>query len=60
VYFDDVVVGVNLYGKLRPGVTAMGIVLYITKTLRKYNVVNEFIEFFSEGVKELLVLIGQR
>jgi len=55
-----VVVGVNLYGKLRPGVTAMGIVLYITKTLRKYNVVNEFIEFFSEGVKELLVLIGQR
>ncbi len=49
------VVGVNLYGKPRPGVTATDIVLYITETLRKYNVVDKFVEFFGEGVKELPV-----
>ena len=47
------VVGVHLYGKPRPGVTATDIVLYITETLRKYNVVDKFVEFFGEGVKEL-------
>ena len=49
------VVGVYLYGKPRPGVTATDIVLYVTETLRKYNVVDKFVEFFGEGVKELSV-----
>ncbi|WP_274379589.1 aconitate hydratase AcnA [Vulcanisaeta thermophila] len=49
------VVGVHLYGKPRPGVTATDIVLYITETLRKYNVVDKFVEFFGEGVAALPV-----
>jgi aconitate hydratase len=49
------VIGVHLYGKPKPGVTATDIVLHVTETLRKYNVVDKFVEFFGEGVKELAV-----
>ncbi|MEM4422948.1 aconitate hydratase AcnA [Pyrobaculum sp.] len=49
------VVGVHLYGELRPGVTATDVVLAITEFLRKVNVVDAFVEFFGEGVKKLSV-----
>ncbi len=47
------VVGVRLFGKLRPGITATDLVLTITKLLREQNVVNKFVEFFGEGVREI-------
>lgn len=47
------VVGVNLTGRLRNGVTATDLVLTITETLRKLNVVGKFVEFFGEGTKLL-------
>jgi aconitate hydratase len=47
------VVGVNLTGKLREGVTATDLVLTITEMLRKANVVGKFVEFFGEGTASL-------
>ena len=47
------VVGVNLTGKLRYGVTATDLVLTITEKLRKLNVVGKFVEFFGNGVSNL-------
>jgi len=47
------VVGVNLTGKLRYGVTATDLVLTITEKLRKLNVVGKFVEFFGDGVSNL-------
>ena len=47
------VVGVKLKGKPRDGVTATDIVLTITQILRKKGVVDKFVEFFGEGVREL-------
>ena len=47
------VVGVNLTGKLRYGVTATDLVLTITEKLRKVNVVGKFVEFFGNGVSNL-------
>jgi aconitate hydratase len=49
------VVGVNLKGSLRPGVTATDLVLTITELLRKAKVVGKFVEFFGEGVERLAV-----
>ncbi len=50
VYFlTPDVVGVNLKGKLREGVTATDLVLTITEMLRKAKVVGKFVEFFGEG-----------
>ncbi len=54
VYFlTPDVVGVNLKGKLREGVTATDLVLTITEMLRKHKVVGKFVEFFGEGTKSL-------
>jgi len=54
VYFlTPDVVGVNLTGKLRGGVTATDLVLTITEMLRKAKVVGKFVEFFGEGVENL-------
>ena len=54
VYFlTPDVVGVNLTGKLREGVTATDLVLTITEMLRKANVVGKFVEFFGEGTASL-------
>lgn len=54
VYFlTPDVVGVNLTGKLREGVTATDLVLTITEMLRKTNVVGKFVEFFGEGTSSL-------
>ena len=50
VYFlTPDVVGVNLTGILREGVTATDLVLTITELLRKQKVVGKFVEFFGEG-----------
>jgi aconitate hydratase len=54
VYFlTPDVVGVNLNGKLREGVTATDLVLTITELLRKEKVVGKFVEFFGEGTRSL-------
>lgn len=56
VYFlTPDVVGVNLTGQLREGVTATDLVLTITEMLRKANVVGKFVEFFGEGTASLAV-----
>jgi aconitate hydratase len=56
VYFlTPDVVGVNLKGKLRGGVTATDLVLTITEMLRRAKVVGKFVEFFGEGVENLAV-----
>lgn len=56
VYFlTPDVVGVNLYGSLKPGVTATDLVLTITEMLRKAKVVGKFVEFFGEGTQSLSV-----
>ena len=49
------VVGVNLTGHLRDGVTATDLVLTVTEMLRKANVVGKFVEFFGEGTASLSV-----
>nr|WP_305367277.1 MULTISPECIES: aconitate hydratase [Nitrosospira] len=56
VYFlTPDVVGVNLTGQLRGGVTATDLVLTVTEMLRKANVVGKFVEFFGEGTASLRV-----
>jgi aconitate hydratase len=56
VYFlTPDVVGVNLTGKLREGVTATDLVLVVTEMLRKAKVVGKFVEFFGEGTESLAV-----
>lgn len=54
VYFlTPDVVGVNLTGKLREGVTATDLVLTVTELMRKHKVVGKFVEFFGEGTAAL-------
>ena len=47
------VVGMELTGKLREGVTATDLVLTVTELLRKHKVVGKFVEFFGEGTRTL-------
>ena len=47
------VIGVELTGELRPGVTATDLVLTITQMLRKVGVVDKFVEFFGPGVRQM-------
>ncbi len=47
------VIGVELTGKLRGGVTATDLVLTITQMLRKEKVVGKFVEFFGSGTASL-------
>ncbi len=47
------VVGVNLTGKLREGVTATDLALQVTQMLRAQGVVGKFVEFFGEGAASL-------
>src|SRR6267154_706179 len=49
------VVGVDLKGRLRGGVTATDLVLTITELLRKEKVVGKFVEFFGDGTASLAV-----
>ncbi|MBW8458527.1 MAG: aconitate hydratase AcnA [Thiobacillus sp.] len=56
VYFlTPDVVGVNLTGSVKPGVTATDVVLTITEMLRSAKVVGKFVEFFGEGAAALPV-----
>ncbi|HEX9630657.1 MAG TPA: aconitate hydratase [Pyrinomonadaceae bacterium] len=56
VYFlTPDVVGVNLSGSLREGVTATDLVLRVTEMLRKAKVVGKFVEFHGEGASSLSV-----
>ena len=47
------VVGVNLTGTLREGVTATDLTLRITQMLREHGVVGKFVEFYGEGAEAL-------
>ena len=47
------VVGVQLTGRLRPGVTATDLALRVTQMLRAHGVVGKFVEFFGEGAAAL-------
>jgi aconitate hydratase len=49
------VVGVNVIGALRPGVTSTDLVLHVTEMLRRYKVVGKFVEFFGAGVGNLTI-----
>ena len=49
------VVGFKLIGKLGTGVTATDLVLTVTEILRGKGVVNKFVEFCGEGMKNLSV-----
>ena len=47
------VVGVQLTGRLRAGVTATDLVLTVTELLRRSGVVGKFVEFFGGGAASL-------
>lgn len=47
------VVGVRLVNHLKVGATATDLALRVTEMLRKKGVVNKFVEFFGDGVKNL-------
>ncbi|WP_026434601.1 aconitate hydratase [Acidovorax sp. JHL-9] len=54
VYFlTPDVVGMELSGQLREGVTATDLVLTVTELLRQHKVVGKFVEFFGEGTRTL-------
>ena len=54
VYFQTPeVIGVNLTGRLREGVTATDLTLRLTEILRKAKVVGKFVEFHGEGTEAL-------
>ncbi|MCW5653209.1 aconitate hydratase [Hydrogenophaga sp.] len=54
VYFlTPDVVGFELTGRLREGVTATDLVLTVTEILRRHKVVGKFVEFFGEGTASL-------
>ncbi|MFH6569026.1 MULTISPECIES: Fe/S-dependent 2-methylisocitrate dehydratase AcnD [Pseudomonas] len=47
------IVGVELTGKLQPGITATDMVLALTEFLRQQKVVGAWLEFFGEGAAAL-------
>ncbi len=47
------VVGFNLTGALREGVTATDLVLTVTQMLRQHGVVGKFVEFYGSGLDNL-------
>ena len=47
------VVGMELTGSLRPGVTATDLALRIVEMLRNHGVVGRFVEFYGEGLDAL-------
>ena len=50
---SPMVMGVNIHGEPKEGVTATDIVLTLTEILRKSNVVGKFVEFYGSGVSKL-------
>ncbi len=56
VYFlTPDVVGVQMSGRLKAGVTATDLVLHVTQMLRKAKVVGKFVEYHGEGAASLPV-----
>lgn len=56
IYFScPQVIGLKLTGQLTEGVTATDMVLAITQLLRKYGVVDKFVEVFGDGLDHLSV-----
>ena len=49
------VVGMELTGKLPPGVTATDLVLTLTEMFRREGVVGKFVEYFGEGASRMSV-----
>lgn len=49
------IVGVELVGQRKPGITATDIVLALTEFLRKERVVGAYVEFFGEGAESLSI-----
>ncbi len=49
------VVGVQLTGELKKGITATDMVLTLTELLRKSNVVEKFVEYFGPGMQNLSI-----
>lgn len=49
------IVGVELTGQRRPGITATDLVLALTEFLREHKVVGAYLEFHGEGVTQLSV-----
>ncbi|SDO00153.1 Fe/S-dependent 2-methylisocitrate dehydratase AcnD [Vreelandella arcis] len=49
------IVGVELTGKMQPGITGTDMVLAITEFLRKERVVGAYLEFYGEGADALTV-----
>jgi aconitate hydratase len=49
------VLGFKLRGKLREGVTATDLVLTVTQMLRKKGVVDKFVEFYGDGLSQMLL-----
>lgn len=49
------VIGFRLKGELPEGATATDLVLTVTETLRKYGVVDKFVEFFGPGVSNMTI-----
>ncbi len=47
------VIGFNLHGKLKEGVTATDLVLTVTQMLRKKGVVDKFVEFYGAGLESM-------
>ncbi|MBB5213600.1 Fe/S-dependent 2-methylisocitrate dehydratase AcnD [Parapusillimonas granuli] len=47
------IIGVELTGRLRPGVTATDLVLALTEFLRNEKVVSSYLEFYGEGAARL-------
>jgi len=47
------VVGFEMTGRMREGVTATDLVLTVTEILRQHKVVGKFVEFFGEGTRSL-------
>lgn len=54
VYFQTPeVIGVNMTGALREGVTATDLALHVTELLRNEKVVGKFVEFYGDGAENL-------
>ncbi len=49
------VIGLELVGRLGPGITATDLVLTVTEMLRKEGVVGKFVEYFGEGARTMPV-----
>lgn len=47
------IIGVELTGRLQPGITATDLVLALTEFLRREKVVSSYLEFYGEGASHL-------